>query len=136
MLFWIITIIFAASIAGIIIFGRSWKTDDLHTASCITTVLSGATFAVMVIILVVQYVGVDGCVKSSEARYESLVYQYENELYDNDNDIGKKELMNQIQDWNEELAFYKEMQCDFWIGIFIPNVFDQFKYIDLDTMKG
>lgn len=136
MLFWIITIIFAASIAGIIIFGRSRKTDDLHTASCITTVLSGATFAVMVIILIVQYVGVDGCVKSSEVQYESLVYQYENELYDNDNDIGKKELMNQIQDWNEDLAFYKETQRDFWIGIFIPNVFDQFKYIDLDTMKG
>lgn len=64
------------------------------------------------------------------------MYQYENNMYDNDDDIGKKQLMNQIQHWNEDLAFGKEMQRDFWIGIFIPNVFDQFQHIDLDTMKG
>ena len=52
-------------------------------------------------------------------------------MYDNDNEIGKKELMNQIQEWNEDLAWYKANQKDFWIGIFIPNVFDQFEFINL-----
>ena len=39
--------------------------------------------------------------------------------------------MTDIQDWNEDLAKYREIQDDFWIGIYIPNVYDQFEFIEL-----
>ena len=135
MLFWIFTIILTTSIVCIVMTNRWDRWDGLHTASCIVTALSGAIFVFMTIILIVQFATVGGEVKSSEIRYYSLVYQYENDFYNNDNDIGKKELMNQIQDWNEDLAFGKEMQRDFWIGIFIPNVYNQFEFIKLDALK-
>ena len=60
-----------------------------------------------------------------------LVYQYENDVFSDDDDVvGKKELYNQIQDWNKDLAYYQSVQDDFWTGIFYPNVFDQFEYIE------
>lgn len=84
-----------------------------------------------VVILCVNYIGIDGDVERNRVRYDSLMYQYENYLYDNDNDVGKKELMSEIQNWNEDLIWYKTMQRNPWIGIYIPNVYDQFDFIEL-----
>ena len=84
-----------------------------------------------VVVFCVNYIGIDGNVERNQVRYDSLMYQYENCLYDNDNDVGKKELMSEIQSWNEDLAWHKTMQRDPWIGIYIPDVYDQFDFIEL-----
>lgn len=81
-------------------------------------------------IMIFGHANVDGRVAENKAIYDSLVYQYENNIYDNDNDLGKKELMNEIKEWNKDLAWYQEAQDDFWLGIFIPNVYDQFEFIE------
>ena len=86
---------------------------------------------IMLIIIVVKNTNVDAYVAENQMRYEMLVYQYENNLYDNDNDLGKRDLMEDIQEWNEDLAYYREAQDDFWVGIFHPNVYDQFEFIEL-----
>ena len=86
---------------------------------------------VSVVLLCVNYIRIDGYVERNQVRYDSLMYQYENYLYDNDNDVGKKELMSEIQSWNEYLAWSKTMQRNPWIGIYIPNVYDQFDFIEL-----
>ena len=84
-----------------------------------------------VVVFCVNYIGIDGNVERNQVRYDSLMYQYENCLYDNDNDVGKKGLMSEIQSWNEDLAWHKTMQRDPWIGIYIPDVYDQFDFIEL-----
>ena len=86
---------------------------------------------IMLIIIVVKNTNVDAYVAENQMRYEMLVYQYENNLYDNDNDLGKRDLMEDIQEWNEDLAYHREAQDDFWVGIFYPNVYDQFEFIEL-----
>lgn len=78
-----------------------------------------------------QNVHAKGFVEACKQRYNSLVYQLENNLYDNDNDLGKKELYDQIQYWNEDLAKGKALQNDFWLGAFYPDVYDQFNFIEL-----
>lgn len=90
--------------------------------------------ALMMVVLVVTYLSVDGFVAKSLQRYESLVYQAQHDLYENDNDVGKKELVNQIQDWNEDLAGFKAKEKDVWLGIFYPNIFDRFEFIPLDFL--
>ena len=52
-------------------------------------------------------------------------------MFDEDDDVvGKKELYNQIQDWNTDLAYYQNIQDNFWIGIYYPNIFDEFEFIE------
>lgn len=87
---------------------------------------------VMILVAVVNNAGYDGFVARNQAIYDSLTYQLENDLYDNDNDLGKKELYNQIQEWNKDLANGKAMTNDPWLGIFWIDAYDEFEFIELE----
>lgn len=104
--------------------GYSWLFITIALISLIVSI-------VMLVDIIVRNTNVDAYVAENQMRYEMLVYQYENDIYDNDNDLGKRDLMEDIQEWNEDLAYYREAQDDFWVGIFHPNVYDQFKFIEL-----
>ena len=123
MLFWIFVIII---IAGFVLF-----TYDLENLGITISVIGIFGIIASVVVLAINYIGIDGYIARMNTRYETLIYQYENDIYDNDNDLGKRELMVDIQNWNEDLSSRRERQRDFWIGIYIPNIYDQFEYIEL-----
>lgn len=78
-------------------------------------------------------ISTDATIARSERVYESLVYQLENDIYENDNDLGKKELYDAIQSWNANLAEGKVMQDNVWVGMFYTDMYDQFEFINLDA---
>lgn len=123
MLFWTFVIII---IAGFVLF-----TFDLENLGIAISVIGIFGIIASVVVLAINYIGIDGYIARMNTRYETLVYQYENDIYDNDNDLGKRDLMEDIQRWNEDLAANQKNQHDFWIGIYIPNIYDQFEYIEL-----
>ena len=130
----LLVLIFAVLIIGIVLLVAYDRTDVgewAEIAGMISTIVGGIAVFLAIVALLISYCGVDGYVASKNVEYESLVYQYENNMYDNDNDVGKQELMTQIQEWNAELAKYQAIQDDPWIGIFIPNIYDQFEFIEL-----
>ena len=131
MLFWIFVMLVVIGIICFIIYENTMFDDEwIFDMGVAIEVAGWVAVLASIIIFAVNYIGLDGYIEENKARYESLVYQYENELYDNDNDIGKKELMAETQDWNEDLARNKANQDNFWIGIYIPDIFDQFEFIE------
>ena len=130
MLFWM------TIIATILFTVLALKLEDscFDVIPFISTIISAACIVAMFVeiaVLSVSHIGVDGYVQKMNERYDMLVYQYDNDIYDNDNDLGKRELIEDIQDWNEDLASRKENQDDTWIGIFMPDIYDQFEFIEL-----
>lgn len=128
MLFFIFIALFAISVLAII------YTDEMsgwHLLAAIAFVLTLIALLISTIELAATYIGADASVAKWETQYESLTYQLENNLYDNDNDIGKKELMDEIREWNEDLAYCKKIQRNFWVGIYYPNVYDNLEFIPL-----
>ena len=123
MLFWTFVIIV---IAGFVLFNF-----DLENLGITISVIGIVGIIASVVVLAINYIGIDGYIARMNTRYETLVYQYENDIYDNDNDLGKRELMVDIQNWNEDLSSRRERQHDFWIGIYIPDIYDQFEFIEL-----
>ena len=130
MLFWM-------TIIAVILFTvLALKLEDsfFDVVPFISTIMSTACIVALlveIVVLSVNHIGVDGYIQKMNERYDMLVYQYDNDIYDNDNDLGKRELIEDIQDWNEDLASRKENQDDTWIGIFIPDIYDQFEFIEL-----
>ena len=133
MLLFIIIILLAIlfGIAGTwLVENDSWA-EMIGIISIVVSVICAFAVGIMIIVATVNNIGTAGLIALNEQRYESLVYQLENDLYDNDNDLGKKELYNQIQSWNEDLANGKQMQRDIWVGMFYPNIYADFTYIEL-----
>ena len=110
-----------------------WKHWIVPFVSLGVYVISSIAALVMTIFIIMGNISIRANVPAMRVRYESLVYQYENNLYENENDVGKKELMDQIQEWNEKIANGKTYQRDFWVGIFVPNVYDEFDFIEVES---
>ena len=136
MIFWITLIAVVVFTVLAIVFFDSWDFEWVSMLSTIISVIAGIAFVVMLIIVIVNNVCVDASIEANKQRYESLVYQAENNLYENDNDLGKKELVNQIQEWNEDLAKGKALQDDFWVGIFYADIYDELDFITMTVFDG
>ena len=106
---------------------------DYHIIVDVSEVISvvlGVVILFMTVAICIGNFGADAKAAKYKERYESLVYQYENEIYCDDNVVY--DLLTDIREYNEDLAYYQEIQDDFWIGVFYPNIFDQFEPIELD----
>ena len=128
----IITVIAAVAFGVLAWFAYNrWDLVGLSAGSCVASGFIGVVAVIMIIVAIVINAGAVSDIATNEQRYECLVYQLENDIYDNDNDLGKKELYDQIQEWNEDLASGKAMRHDPWWGIFWADYYDQFEFIKL-----
>lgn len=129
MLFWILLIaLSAAIIAAVLIDG--WKYDGFKAAMFIVSCFLGFLVVLLSLPIVCNNVTADSKAAEYETRYEALTYQLENDFYENDNDIGKQELMEQITEYNTEIAAGRVDQDNFWYGIFYPDIYDDLEMIE------
>ena len=129
MLFWLVVLSIVVFL-GLAVYVEK-RFGDYSWLFIVIAFLSFIVSFVMLVVIIVKNTNVDAYVAENQMRYEMLVYQQENDIYDNDNDLGKRDLMEDIREWNEDLAYYRKAQDDFWVGIFHPNVYDQFEFIEL-----
>ena len=129
MIFWLVVLSIVVSL-GLATYVEK-RFCDYSGPFLVIAIIGFIVAIIMLIVIIVENTNVDAYVAENQMRYEMLVYQYENDIYDNDNDLGKRDLMEDIQEWNEDLAYYRKAQDDFWVGIFHPNVYDQFEFIEL-----
>lgn len=104
------------------------KLDEFGTA---VFAIGIVVLAIMSVLGIIANTDTDAYIASMQQKHEMLVYQLENNVYANNNDIGMRELYEDIQEWNEDLAMYKELQDSVWVGMFYANVYDQFEFIPL-----
>ena len=87
MLFFIFVAIFVIGVLAVIFID---ELSDLHFVAACIVITGSILLAISAVIFAVNYISADASVAKWGKQYESLTYQLENNLYDNDNDIGKK----------------------------------------------
>lgn len=107
-----------------------YNDDTIKISGLVTVVISGIIVVIMIIVFACNYIGVNAQVESNKERYNAITYKVESGACRDEFGLLNKEVIDEIQDWNEDVIYYKNIQKDFWVGIFIPNVYDQFETID------
>lgn len=131
MVFYLVVAALVISIIVIAIKNKiSYNYHIIVDVSEVISIVLGVVILFMTVAICIGNFGADAKADKYKERYESLVYQYENEIYCDDNVVY--DLLTDIREYNEDLAYYQEIQDDFWIGVFYPNIFDQFELIELD----
>ena len=131
----ILWISIAITIISFILLGVSCHKfgDFWDFINCISLVFLIAFFLVSVCLgaaSVVAKAGGNAYLASMQEKRSALVYQLENDLYDNDNDLGKKELYSEITEYNCDVAEGKINQNNIWVYNLYCNVYDELELIE------
>ena len=132
MILWIS--IFVTVICLVIFIISSNKYDGAWDAINIISLLLTITAFVLSIVLggisIIARAGADAYLASMQEKRSALVYQLENDIYDNDNDLGKKELYSEITEYNCDVAEGKIKQNNIWVYNLYCNVYDELELIE------
>lgn len=134
MLFWILLIVGIVLTVGGVHLDEHTYSEVLYLICIIIGVVALVAALVLGICWIATVSTETGYAASQHQLYESLVYQAENSIFENDNDLGKAELVKQITEWNTSLASNREMSKSIWIGFLYYQCYDQFEFIPLDII--
>ena len=145
MLFWLCLIILIIGIGLIVIGCIKWdykknkfynflykKDDNFKFIGCMITLIDVFILAIMFTILSCMYIGVDARVEKSKETFDAITYKVESGACRDEFGLLNKEVIDEIQSWNESVIYNQKMQNDFWVGVFYPDVYDQFETIDYE----
>ena len=134
MILWIsIAITIISALVSIISFNKfSDFWDVTGSISIGLSVLFFIISAVLGVIAISASVGSESYLASMQEKRNALVYQLENDLYDNDNDLGKKELYSEIIEYNCDVAKGKIMQGNIWVYNLYSDVYNDLELIEFD----
>lgn len=122
----IFAVLLIVALASLLIY---FKTID-NIITIIICVLSIILLVILSILAIGVHITEPALYESNKQLYNSLTYQLEHDVYDNDNDIGKSGLYAKITNWNTDLARGRVMQDNIWIGVFWNNYYDEFDFIE------
>lgn len=120
-----------ASIISYIVLNK-YDAEGLGIASATIAVFAGLALVVCSIVSICIYSSADATTAEYNAERQSLIYQLENNLYDNDNDLGKKDLYDQITAYNKDIVSGRELHDKFLTACFYPDIYDDLELIEFD----
>ena len=126
MLFWLFIILF---VVGIILY----KVFEFELLGELVTALSGLAVIISLFLIIGEYTTMDSYLEKSREQYKAITYKIKSDTCRDEFGLLNKEVIDEIQEWNEDVVFNQSIQDNFWVGIYFPNVFDEFETIDYES---
>lgn len=146
MWFWLMFIILVVGIGLCVIGDAKWdykkhsflyrNDENIKLAGFIVNIISVAVIIVMLIFIISSHTNVEAKLEQNRERYDALTYKMESTTCRDEFGFLSKEVIDEVQKWNEYVRYYQAAQDDFWIGIFYPNVFDEFETISYESYNN
>lgn len=124
----ILFITLAILVVGLIL--MLMDTGDSFEVGAFTIIVSGLAIFMLLMVMVCNSIGLDADIEKLQIRYDAIMYQCENDIYKDDL-IGKRGLVEDIMEWNQEVTWNKKMRKNFWFGILCSKKYDNFDTIDI-----
>lgn len=146
MWFWLFVIVLAIGVGLIVVGNMYWDYDknkflyrhdeDIGFAGWIISVISGFVALIMLIFIIISHTNVEAKLEKNREIYDAITYKMESTTCRDEFGFLSKEVIDEVQEWNKDVRYYQSAQDDFWVGIFYPNVFDQFETIDYESYNA
>ena len=95
------------------------------------TVIFGFIMILSLVAMAITYIGVDAEFVKHEEHRGFLVVQYKTGIYDG-SALSQYNLLQKIDEWNCMLAEKQKLTHDYWVGIFVPDYWDDLDYITVN----
>lgn len=106
--------------------------DGIFMTGVLIIIISTVCLVFAICFICVNCMGVDAKVEQMREQYRALEFKVDSQSYRDEFGLLNKEVIDEIQAWNEDVTYIKHIQRDFWLGIFWPNVYDEFQTIDYE----
>lgn len=130
MLFWISLAVFAVALVVTLLID-GWRYEEAKIFMIFLSGVLGVLVIGMGVAITIANMTADSTAAEYEVRYEALTYQLENELYEQDSGCGKQQMMEQIMEYNAEIAAGRADQGNIWYGIFVPDIYHDLELIEM-----
>lgn len=131
MLFWLFIILI---IVGIILY-KVFDFEFLSIFGCVISIISGLAVIMSLFLIIGEYTTMDSYLEKNREQYKAITYKIESDACRDEFGLLNKEIIDEIQEWNKDVRFYQNIQDNFWLGIYYPNVFDEFKTIEYESFE-
>ena len=131
MLFWLFVILFAVGM----ILQKVFEFEFLDDFGLLISVISGLAVIISLFVIMGEYTTIDSYLEKSREQYKAITYKIESDACRDEFGLLNKEVIDEIQEWNKDVRFYQNIQNSFWLGIYYPNVFDEFGTIDYESFE-
>ena len=140
MIFWICVIGLVIGIGLCILGTRDWDSSKHHwlwyndeeiicTGVVIAVIMAIAIF-IMGLFIFSECSTSDANLAMLKERETALTYKLESGACRDEFGLLNKSVIDEIQDWNESIVRKKNLQNNFWLGIFYADIYDGFEPID------
>lgn len=146
MIFWLSVIIFAVGVVILIgnRIGESLSYEYEYSSvsgfilsfGVVISFISVVWFLVAGLILLLTKTNVTATRQANAEKYKALTYKLESEACRDQFGLLNKEIIDEVQDWNTDITYYKSMEDNFWMGIYYPDVYGDLGTIDYETYEG
>lgn len=115
---------------------NKYDAEGLGIVSATIAVFAGLALVLCGIVSICVHSSADATAAEYNTERQSLIYQLENNLYDNDNDLGKKDLYDQITEYNKDVVSGRELHDKFLTACFYPDIYDDLELIQFDEVDS
>ena len=145
MIFWLSIIIFAVGVVILIAnrigslsyeYEYSSVSGFILSFGVVISFISVVWFMVAGLILLLTKTNVTATRQANAEKYKALTYKLESEACRDQFGLLNKEIIDEVQDWNTDITYYKSMEDNFWMGIYYPDVYGDLGTIDYETYEG
>lgn len=109
-----------------------YYSDSIKFAGKSVVMLTTIAIVVMLFIICGKHTDIKAQVEADKETYIGIKYKVTSEACRDEFGLLSKEVVDEAQSWNEYIKLNQTLQDNFWVGIFYPNVYDQFETIDYE----
>lgn len=107
-----------------------YKIFDFEVVGSLVLMLSTIAILISLVCIVGEYTTMDSYLEKNREEYRAIMYQIESDVCRDEFGILNKEVIDDIKEWNQSVRYYQNIQDNFWVGIYYPNVYDEFVTIE------